>query len=90
MDKFEFTQTPEAMRGKSDNMKWRKFIWNTINSRKMSFTTYKVIQNGINATDKLKQWGTDCSTTSVLCDSKEENKDHCFFSDCTALTFGHS
>lgn len=54
-------------------------IWNNINSKNMSCCAYRVTIGRVNTTDKLRQWGVNCSEECVLCNEQPETIHHIFF-----------
>ena len=69
------------LKGPVPLVSWSKLVWFSFGIPRQCFLTWLVIQNRCPTRDRLLQWGLQVDPKCLLCNSRNESRNHLFF-DC--------
>ncbi|KAL9689967.1 hypothetical protein QQ045_010360 [Rhodiola kirilowii] len=76
---FTVRDTYDTLVSHSDEVDWKKLVWNRFNSPRSDFHLWLVAKNKLLMRDRLRGMGYTGDGSCVLCRSAQESRDHLFF-----------
>lgn len=84
-NKFSAAKAWLALNPQDPIIPWHKSVWFKNHIPKHAFMTWVVAWNRLHTRDMLRRWIINVPSSCILCNSRDESRDHLFF-DCVFST----